>query len=281
MCLFQPSVSTLPAGYHLSRLTRISQVCKTEPLYLAQESCSISSHHLETKITPGNTCSQHNLARIWNSICAREPLALTDGNAPCGQVAAGWELCFTFVHFPPLFSTVLSRCGRGRQHQQSAHLSTLMKTSGHKNQQYMLGFGKSWCPTKHQLGDWLPNRGKTSLQVHLSLFCHLLAMHQNICLAAKPQLRSRGILLSAQGRITLCPKFLIAQAMTEKKAKSSGDWEAESAGMRKASRESQTSRNCTEGGQEEGARKVMWKHTQQSPWRILERGISAPWQARA
>lgn len=118
MCLLQPFMSTLPAGYHLSWLTRISQVCKTEPLYLAQESCSISSYHLKTKITPGNTCSQHNLARIWNSICAGmefQPvqLALTDANAPCGQVAAGWELCFTSVHFSPLFSTTLSRCGSG------------------------------------------------------------------------------------------------------------------------------------------------------------------------
>lgn len=151
-----------------------------------------------------------------------------------------------------------------------------------KNRQHMLGFGKSWCPTKPQLcGDWLPSKCKRSLQVHLSLFCHLLAMHQNICLIAKLHLKIRGILVSVQGRITLCPKFLIAQAMTGKKAKRSGDWEAEGAGMRKAGRESQTSRNCMEGGQEEGARKVMWKHTQQSPWRILERGISAPWQATA
>lgn len=115
MYLLQPFMNTLPAGYHLSWLTRISQVCKTEPLYLAQESCSISSYHFKTKITPGNTCSQHNLARIWNSIRAREPiqLALTDASAPCGQVAAGWELSFTFLHFSPLFSRILSRCGNG------------------------------------------------------------------------------------------------------------------------------------------------------------------------
>lgn len=36
-----------------------------------------------------------------------------------------------------------------------------------------------------------------------------------------------------------------------------------------------------EGGQEEAARKVMWKHTQQSPWRIPDRGICAPWQPTA
>lgn len=71
--------------------------------------------------------------------------------------------------------------------------------------------------------------------------------------------------------------------MTEKEARKrrGKDWEEEGAEMRGASRESQTSRNCMEGGQEEGARKVMWKHTQQSLWRIPGRGISAPWQATA
>lgn len=81
----------------------------------------------------------------------------------------------------------------------------------------------------------------------------------------------------------MCPKLRIAQAVTEKEAKEGREkeWEAEGAGMRRASRESQTSRNCMEGGQEEGARKVMWKHTQQSLRRILESEISAPWQATA
>lgn len=165
MCLLQPSVSTLPAGYHLPWLTTISQVCKTELLYLAQESCSISSYHLKTKISPGNTCSQHHVAGIWNSIRAREPvqLALTDANAQCGQLAAGWEPCFTLEHFSPLFSTILLRCGGGRQYQQSAkvHLSTPSKTSGHRNQQHILGFGKNWCPTKPQLcGDQFPASAK-------------------------------------------------------------------------------------------------------------------------
>lgn len=95
--------STLPAGYHLPWLTRISQLCKTELLYLAQESCSISSYHLQTMITPGSTCSQHNLPEIWNSIHAREPvqLALRDANTWCGQMAAAWE---TFDHFSAQFS---------------------------------------------------------------------------------------------------------------------------------------------------------------------------------
>lgn len=55
----------------------------------------------------------------------------------------------------------------------------------------------------------------------------------------------------------------------EKEAKNrEGRREAEGAGVRRASRESQTSRNCMEGRQEQGARKVMWKHTQQSLWRF-------------
>lgn len=193
------SVSTLPAGYHLPWLTTISQVCKTELLYLAQESCSISSYHLKTKISPGNTCSQHHVAGIWNSIRAREPvqLAPTDANAQCGQLAAGWEPCFTLEHFSPLFSTILSRCGRGREHQQSAkaHLSTPIKTSGHRNQQHILGFGKSWSNQAPALWGSAPSKCKTGFQVHLSFFCHLSAMYQNIWLVAKLQLKSRGILV--------------------------------------------------------------------------------------
>lgn len=171
-------MNTLPAGYHLSWLTRISQVCKTEPLYLAQESCSISSYHFKTKITPGNTCSQHNLARIWNSTHARESmqLALTDASAPCGQVAAGWELCFTFPHISAEFCQDVAV---GRHHQQSAakaHLSTLTKTSGHKIQQHILGWVRAGVqPNPSSVGTGFPASAK---QVYRYIcpysICHII-----------------------------------------------------------------------------------------------------------
>lgn len=246
-----------------------SQVCKTELLYLAQESCSISSYHLKTKITPGNTCSQHNLPRIWNSIHAREPvqLAQTDANTQCGQMAAAWEPCFTFDHFSPLFSIIL-RGGNNTSSLQRhiyPHQYKPLATETSSTCWDLVRAGVQPAPAL-----W----GSASQQVQnglLGTFILILSFVSNIPkhlpqgkVTAQKQ-RHPG---SVQGRIPSCPKSLTAQAMRRKQRRGEGKREAKGARVRRASRESQTSRKCMEGRQEQGARKVMWKHTQLSLWRF-------------
>lgn len=115
MCLLQPSVSTLPAGYHLPRSSEYPGSAKLSRSIWLRKKCSTSSYHPNLKIIPGSVCFQRNWARTWNCICARNPL-LGGGCSSNFWMATDKELC------PAFLSTVLLRHSKGSPHKQFANI---------------------------------------------------------------------------------------------------------------------------------------------------------------
>lgn len=131
-------------------------------------------------------------------------------------------------------------------------------SSGHRDQPVIPGLSKSWYPTEPSSnGICFPARA----YVYFSLFHHLLATYQNICLIAKLRLTSRDIQLVPPSQRSPCiPTVLIAQAMIEKEAKERRGKDREAKGaerllsLRTASRELPSSRHRGRegGGRQEG-----------------------------